>query len=63
MIDPKAKPGDKVRLEGEVVHVDEELGRVTVQALGRLTVDASTVQMMKKYRRRTGMEPLRQKPA
>ena len=63
IIDPKAKPGDKIRLEGEVVHVDEELGRVTVQALGRLTVDAATVQIVKKYRRPRGTEPLRQKPA
>jgi hypothetical protein len=63
IIDPEAKPGDKIRLEGEVVHVDEELGRIPIQTLGRLTVDADTVSMVKKYRRRRGAEPLRQRPA
>ena len=61
--DPKAKPGDKIRLEGEVVHVDEELGRVTVQALGRLTVDADSVQIVAKYRRPKDTQPLSQRPA
>ncbi|AZN99898.1 hypothetical protein EJ066_23750 [Mesorhizobium sp. M9A.F.Ca.ET.002.03.1.2] len=50
IIDRKAKPGDKIDLDGEVVHVDEELGRVTVQVLGRVTVDADTVKLVRKYR-------------
>jgi len=37
--------------EGDVVFVDEELGRVTVQVLGRVTVDAVTVEQVKKFRR------------
>ncbi|MFK0690952.1 hypothetical protein ACFX5Q_22550 [Mesorhizobium sp. IMUNJ 23033] len=31
--------------------VDEELARVTVQVLGRVTVDAGTVELVKKYHR------------
>ncbi|RJT41354.1 hypothetical protein D3227_06050 [Mesorhizobium waimense] len=62
IVDPKAKPGDKIRFEGEAVHVDEELDRVTVQVLGRVTVDAATVQMVAKYRRPRGTTPLHQKP-
>ena len=50
-MDPRARPGDRMRFEGEVVHVDEELRRVTVQVLGRVTVDASTVELVGKYRR------------
>ena len=46
IIDPKAKPGDKIRFEGEVVHVDEETGRVTVQVLGRVTVDPGAVELV-----------------
>ncbi|RWO48645.1 hypothetical protein [Mesorhizobium sp.] len=57
-IEPKAKSGDKIRLEGEVVHVDEELRRVTVQVLGRITVDASSVELVKKIRRPKGTTPL-----
>ena len=53
-IDPRAKPGDKMRFEGEVVHIDEDLGRVTVQVLGRVTVDIGTVALVKKYRRPKG---------
>jgi hypothetical protein len=63
IIDPKAKPGVKIRFEGEVVHVDDELGRVTVQVLGRVTVDAATVQMVTKYHRPRGTTPLHQRPA
>ena len=61
-IDPRAKPGDKMRFEGEVVHVDEDLGRVTVQVLGRVTVDAGTVELVKKYRRPKGTRPLLSEP-
>ncbi|WP_095204130.1 hypothetical protein [Mesorhizobium carmichaelinearum] len=59
-IDPGAKPGDRIRFEGEVVHVDEDLNRVTVQVLGRLTVDTSTVKLVRRYRRPTRNEPLRE---
>lgn len=48
MVEPNAKPGDKLRLEGEVVHVDEDLGRTTVQVLGRVTVDTKSVEMVTK---------------
>jgi hypothetical protein len=48
MIEPNAKPGDKLRLEGEVVHVDEDLGRTTVQVLGRVTVDTKSVEIVTK---------------
>jgi hypothetical protein len=51
IVDPKAKPGDRMSFEGDVVFVDEELGRVTVQVLGRVTVDAVTVEQVKKFRR------------
>jgi hypothetical protein len=47
-----------MRFEGEVVHVDEELRRVTVQVLGRVTVDASTVELVRKYRRPKVTAPL-----
>lgn len=63
IIDPKAKPGDRKRFEGDVVFVDEDLDRVTVQVLGRVTVDAVTVELLRKYRRPKGTEPLLQKPA
>ncbi|MEI9403768.1 hypothetical protein [Mesorhizobium argentiipisi] len=46
MVEPNAKAGDKLRLEGEVVHVDEDLGRTTVQVLGRVTVDTKSVEMV-----------------
>ncbi|MBZ9761512.1 hypothetical protein LB553_11575 [Mesorhizobium sp. CA8] len=46
MIEPNAKAGDKLRLEGDVVHVDEDLGRTTVQVLGRVTVDTKSVEMI-----------------
>ncbi|TPI37436.1 hypothetical protein FJ414_13870 [Mesorhizobium sp. B3-1-6] len=46
MVEPNAKAGDKFRLEGEVVHVDEDLGRTTVQVLGRVTVDTRSVEMV-----------------
>ncbi|MBW8907796.1 hypothetical protein AB6802_07870 [Mesorhizobium sp. RCC_202] len=46
MVEPNAKPGDKLRLEGEVVHVDEDLGRTTVQVLGRVTVDTRSVEIV-----------------
>jgi hypothetical protein len=46
MVEPNAKPGDKLRLEGEVVHVDEDLGRTTVQVLGRVTVDTKSVEIV-----------------
>jgi hypothetical protein len=59
-IDPKAKPGDKMRFEGEVVYVDE--GRVTVQVLGRVTVDAGTVQLVRKFRRPKRTKPLMDEP-
>ena len=58
IIDPKAKPGDRMRFEGDVVYVDEDLGRVTVQVLGRVTVEASTVELVRKFRRPKGTEPL-----
>ncbi|MBB6414247.1 hypothetical protein [Mesorhizobium sangaii] len=61
IIDPKASPGDKMRFEGEVVHVDDDLGRVTLQALGRVTVDAETVHLVRKFRRK-GSTPLLEKP-
>ncbi|RUU52359.1 hypothetical protein [Mesorhizobium sp. M2C.T.Ca.TU.002.02.1.1] len=48
MVEPNAKVGDKLRLEGEVVHVDEDLGRTTVQVLGRVTVDTGSVEMITK---------------
>jgi hypothetical protein len=57
----EARRQDPVR--GEVVHVDEELGWITVQVLGGLTVDAGTVQMVRKYRRPPGTTPLHQKVA
>ena len=46
MAEPTARAGDKLRLEGEVVHVDEDLGRTTVQVLGRVTVDTASVEMV-----------------
>ena len=52
-IDPIAKPGDKMMFEGEAVHVDEDLGRVTVQVLGRVTVDTSTVKLLRKVSTRS----------
>lgn len=58
IVDLKAKPGDKIRFEGDVVHVDEDLGRVTVQVLGRVTVDAVTVELVRKLRRPKGTTPL-----
>lgn len=48
MVEPNAKAGDKLRLEGDVVHVDEDLGRTTVQVLGRVTVDTGSVEMVTK---------------
>ena len=48
MVEPNAKAGDQLRLEGEVVHVDEDLGRTTVQVLGRVTVDTRAVEMVTK---------------
>ncbi|WP_457155850.1 hypothetical protein [Mesorhizobium sp. P5_C1] len=59
IIDPKAKPGDRMRFKGEVIYVDEDLGRVTVQVLGRVTVEASTVELVRKYRPPTRRKPLR----
>lgn len=59
IFDPRAKPGDRLRFEGEVVFVDEDLGRVTVQVLGRVTVEASTVELVSKFRRPKDSEPLR----
>ncbi|RUX94843.1 MULTISPECIES: hypothetical protein [unclassified Mesorhizobium] len=61
IIDPEAKPGDKIRFEGEVVHVDDDTGRVTVQALGRITVDANSVRLLRTFRRPKGSKPLRDK--
>ena len=58
IVDPKAKPGDRMRFEGDVVFVDEGLGRVTVQVLGRVTVEATTVELVRKFRRPKGTEPL-----
>ncbi|PBB84044.1 hypothetical protein [Mesorhizobium sp. WSM3876] len=52
IVEPNAKPGDKLQFEGEVVHVDEDLGRTTIQVLGRITVDTRSVKMMRKYRQR-----------
>ncbi|MDX8460628.1 hypothetical protein [Mesorhizobium humile] len=46
MVEPNAKAGDKLRLEGDVVHIDEDLGRTTVQVLGRVTVDTKSVEMV-----------------
>ena len=46
MVEPNAKVGDKLRFEGEVVHVDEDLGRTTVQVLGRVSVDTNSVEMI-----------------
>ena len=63
IIDPKAEPGDRLRFEGDIVFVDEETGRVTVQVLGRVTVDPGAVELVAKFRRPRGTEPLRQKPA
>ncbi|UCI17307.1 hypothetical protein FJ970_19530 [Mesorhizobium sp. B2-1-8] len=63
IINPIAKPGDKLRFDGEVVYVDEELGRVTVQALGRVTVDTNTVKLVKKYRPPKGARPLIDAPS
>jgi len=59
IVDPKAKPGDRMRFEGDVVFVDEDLGRVTVQVLGRVTVEASTVELVSKFRRPKDTKPLR----
>jgi hypothetical protein len=54
IIDPKAKPGDKLRFEGDVVFVDEELGRVTVQVLGPVAASVMSergfVGMLKRIR-------------
>lgn len=61
IIDPKAKPGERMRFAGDVVYVDEDLGRVTVQVLGRVTVEASTVELVSKFRRPTDAEPLRRR--
>ncbi|TIP09240.1 hypothetical protein [Mesorhizobium sp.] len=57
-IDLRAKRGDRMRFEGEVVHVDEEMDRVTVQVLGRVTVDRSTVELVRKFKRTNGTTPL-----
>jgi len=46
MVESNAKAGDKLRLEGDVVHIDEDLGRTTVQVLGRVTVDTKSVEMV-----------------
>ena len=46
VVEPNAKAGDKLRLEGEVVHVDEDLDRTTVQVLGRVTVDSKSVEVV-----------------
>lgn len=62
IIDPKAKPGDRMRFVGDVVFVDEETDRVTVQVLGRVTVEASTVELVKKYQRPKGTKPLIKEP-
>jgi hypothetical protein len=51
-----------MRFEGDVVFVDEDLGRVTVQVLGRVTVEASTVELVRKFRRPKGTESLLDKP-
>jgi len=48
LVEPNAEAGHKLRLEGEVVHVDEDLGRTTVQVLGRVTVDTKSVEMVTK---------------
>ena len=58
IVDPKAKPGDRMRFEGDVVFVDEDLGRVTVQVLGRVTVEASTVELVRTFQRPKGTESL-----
>jgi len=58
IVDPKAKPSDRMRFEGDVVFVDEDLGRVPVQVLGRVTVEASTVELVRKFRRPKGTESL-----
>lgn len=60
IIDLGAKPGDRMRFEGEVVHVDEDLNRVTVQVVGRVTVDTSMVKLVRRYRPPTRSEPLRE---
>lgn len=60
IIDPKAKPGDEIRLDGDVVFVDA--GRVTVKVLGTVTVDIDTVEMVRKYRPPQRRTPLRDKP-
>ncbi|RAZ87053.1 hypothetical protein DPM33_27345 [Mesorhizobium hawassense] len=46
IVEPNAKVGEKIRLEGDVVHVDEDLERTTVQVLGRVTVDTKSVEMI-----------------
>jgi hypothetical protein len=38
-----------MRFEGDVVYVDEETGRVTVRALGRITIDPDSVELVKRY--------------
>ncbi|TPN76002.1 hypothetical protein FJ987_23930 [Mesorhizobium sp. CU2] len=50
MVAPNAKAGDKLRLEGEVVHIDEDSNRITVQVLGRVTVDSTSVEMVARRR-------------
>jgi hypothetical protein len=45
-----------------VLHISNTLTkRRTVQVLGRVTVEASTVELVNKYRRPKGTEQLRQK--
>ncbi|MBA1145159.1 hypothetical protein [Mesorhizobium neociceri] len=41
--------------------VNDDLGRVTIQALGRVTVDAETVHLIRKFRRSKRTTPLRDK--
>lgn len=40
---PGAKVGDKLHVTGEVTHVDDEAGRVTVRLGGLATVDVAAI--------------------
>jgi hypothetical protein len=46
-----------------VVYVDEDTGRITVEVLGRVTVDPDSVEIVSKFRRPKDTTPLRNKSA
>ncbi|WP_353682387.1 hypothetical protein [Mesorhizobium sp.] len=59
----KVKKGQQIELTGEIMRIDEETGRATVDLGSLVTVDIDKIRLVEKYRPPKRKKPLRDRRA